>query len=304
MASGFPPPSLHGGTILHEITPLSSGDCIYVAERKKAEFNYPVHTHEEFEINYIENAEGGLRIVGDSIEEIGPYELALISNRNLEHGWQNHKNSRPGTIREITIQFAGDWLSEKLLAKNQFLSIGNMFRRGTKGLVFPLSTILKVRPLLNSLTCEQSGFYLVMTFFMLLYEMSVASEARELSSTTFAHVESNIQSRRIRLVDAYLQQNYARDIPLREVAELANMSEGAFSRFFSQHTGKSFTEYLIDIRIGKVARMLVDTHKTVAEICYECGYNNISNFNRIFRRKKGCSPREFREMYRKTLVIA
>ena len=75
-------------------------------------------------------------------------------------------------------------------------------------------------------------------------------------------------------------------------------------RFFSQHTGKSFTEYLIDIRIGKVARLLVDTNKTIAEICYECGYNNMSNFNRIFRRKKGCTPREFREMYHKKQVIA
>ncbi len=297
-------PPLHNGEILHEITPLSGGDCLYVAERKKAEFNYPVHNHEEFELNYIENAEGSLRIVGDSIEEIGSYELVLISNRNLEHGWQNHKNSIPGEIREITIQFTEDWLSEKLLSKNQFISIGNMFRRGSKGLVFPLSHILKVRPLLNSMTCDQHGFYLVMTFFMLLYELSLATDARELSSTGFAHVENNIQSRRIRMVDAYLQQNFARDISLREVAELANMSEGAFSRFFTQHTGKNFTEYLIDIRIGQVTRMLVDTHKTVAEICYECGYNNISNFNRIFRRKKGCTPREFREMYRKTLVIA
>lgn len=291
------------GTVLHEITPLSEGDCIYVIERKKAEFNYPIHTHKEFEINYIENAAGAQRVVGDSIEEIGDYELVLISNDNLEHGWQNHRLT-PGNIREITIQFSDDWLSEKLLSKNQFHSIHTMFQHGSKGLTFPLSTIIKVRPLLNSLTCEQKGFYLVTTFLTLLYELSLADDARTLASTAFAHTENNIQSRRIRMADAYLQKNFSRDITLREVAELANMSEVAFSRFFSQHTGKSFTEYLIDIRIGKVARLLVDTNKTIAEICYECGYNNMSNFNRIFRRKKGCTPREFREMYHKKQVIA
>lgn len=251
------------------------------------------NAHREFEINYIENAAGAQRVVGDSIEEIGDYELALISNGNLEHGWQNH-NRPPGTIREITIQFSDDWLSEKLLDKNQFHSIQTMFQNGCKGIAFSLATILRVRPLLNSLTCEQQGFYLVITFLTLLYELSISHDQRTLASSTFAHAENNIQCRRIRLADAYLQQNYARNISLGEVA---------FSRFFSQHTGKSFTDYLTDIRIGKIARQLIDTNKTIAEICYECGYNNMSNFNRLFRRKKGCTPREFRDMYRKKLLI-
>ncbi|HJA96231.1 MAG TPA: AraC family transcriptional regulator [Candidatus Alistipes faecavium] len=289
-------------SVLHEITPLSEADCIYVIERRKAEFNYPIHTHREFEINYIENAAGAQRVVGDSIEEIGDYELVLISSGNLEHGWQNHRLV-PGNIREITIQFSDDWLSDKLLDKNQFHSIQTMFQKGCKGLSFSLATILRVRPLLNALTCESQGFYLVVTFLTLLYELSVSHDTRTLASNAFAHAESSIQSRRIRLADAYLQQNFARNVTLGEVAHLANMSEVAFSRFFSQHTGKSFTDYLIDIRIGKVARLLIDTNKTIAEICYECGYNNMSNFNRLFRRKKGCTPKEFRDMYRKKQVI-
>ena len=294
--------SPRSNNILHEITPLSDADCIYVIERKKAEFNYPIHTHGEFEINYIENAAGAQRVVGDSIEEIGDYELVLISNGNLEHGWQNH-NRPPGTIREITIQFSDDWLSDKLLDKNQFHSIQKMFQNGCKGIVFPLATILRVRSLLYSLTCEQQGFYLVITFLTLLYELSISHDQRTLASNAFAHAENNIQSRRIRLADAYLQQNYARNISLGEVAKLVNMNEVAFSRFFSQHTGKNFTDYLTDIRIGKISRLLIDTNKTIAEICYECGYNNVSNFNRLFRRKKGYTPREFRDMYRKKLLI-
>jgi AraC-like DNA-binding protein len=288
---------------LHEITPLSEVDCIYVIERRKAEFNFPIHTHNEFEINYIENARGARRVVGDKMDDVGDYDLVLICNNNLEHAWQNH-NCTTGDIREITIQFSGDWLSERLLSKNQFHSINQMLLRGRKGLAFSLATILKVRSLLNSLTCQEKGFYLVVAFLSLLYELSVASDSHTLASSSFALTQENSLSSRVRMVDNYIKENFTRDITMKEVARLVNMSNVTFSRFFSLHTGKSFTDYLTDIRIGKVTRILVDTSKTIAEIGYECGYNNMSNFNRIFKKKKGCSPREFREMYRKHQVIA
>ncbi len=289
---------------LFEITPLSEADCLYVIERNKNEFNFPIHTHREFELNYVENAAGAQRIVGDSIEEIGDYELVLIANASLEHGWQNGRLPKGRNIREITIQFSDDWLSDKLLSKNQFHSIRTMLQQGGKGLSFPLSTILGVRSLLNSLTNEGKGFYMVTTFLTLLYELSVSEGARTLASTAFARADNDIQSRRIRAVDSWLRKNFNSDVKLSEAAALANMSETAFSRFFSLHTGKSFTDYLIDIRMGNAARMLVDTNRTIAEICYGCGYNNVSNFNRIFRRVKGCTPSEFREMYHKKQVIA
>ena len=288
--------------VLHEITPLSDADCIYVIERRKEEFTFPVHTHQAFEINYIENAQGSQRMVGDSIEDVGEYDLVLITNAALEHTWNNHSCTTKN-IREITIQFSEDWLSEKLLSKNQFLSIRKMFEKGQKGLTFSFPTILKVRPLLNSLTSENVGFYSVITFLSLLYELSIATDSRTLASSSFAKAENSILSRRIRQVDAYLKENYTKNITLGEVAKMVNMSEVAFSRFFSMHAGRSFTDYLTDVRIGKVTRLLVDSNKTISEICYECGYNNMSNFNRIFKKKKGCSPREFRDIYRKKQVI-
>ena len=293
-----------GSSVLHEITPLSEADCLYVIERNKTEFNFPIHTHREFELNYVENAAGARRIVGDSIEEIGDYDLVLIANGSLEHGWQDGNLERGKNIREITVQFSDDWLSERLLSKNQFSSIRKMLEAGANGLAFPLSTILGVRSLLNSLTNEGKGFYMVTTFLTLLYELSSSEDARTLASSAFANAGSHGNSRRIMAVDAYLRKNFTRDVKLSEAARVANMSETAFSRFFRQHTGKSFTDYLTDMRIGNAARMLVDTGKTVAEICYGCGYNNMSNFNRIFRRKKGCTPSEFRELYHKKQVIA
>jgi AraC-like DNA-binding protein len=81
------------------------------------------------------------------------------------------------------------------------------------------------------------------------------------------------------------------------------MSPTAFSRFFKLHTGRNLSDYIIDIRIGHSARLLVDTSRSVSEICYESGFNNVSNFNRIFRKKKGCSPKDFRENYKKVKVL-
>ena len=81
------------------------------------------------------------------------------------------------------------------------------------------------------------------------------------------------------------------------------MTPAAFSRFFRMRTGKTVSDYMIDIRLGHAARLLVDSPTSVAEICYNCGFNNISNFNRIFKKKKGCSPTAFRDNYHKSKII-
>ena len=93
------------------------------------------------------------------------------------------------------------------------------------------------------------------------------------------------------------------EIRLAMLADIAGMSTSAFSRFFKLHTGRNLTDYIIDIRLGAAARMLVDTKRSISEICFNCGFNNLSNFNRIFKKKKGCSPTEFRDNYRKTRII-
>lgn len=288
--------------ILYEVTPLSSDDCLYVIERKKREFSFPLHRHKEYELNYIENASGALRIVGDSIEEIGDYDLVLITSENLEHVWKNH-HCRSTEIREITIQFSGDLFNNTLFERNQFLTIKKMIERAQKGLSFPLSTILKVRSLLNSLVYGENGFYSVMDFFLLLYQLSISNDVKELSSSAFAQCAPPIENNRIKLVDDFLKQNHDKEISVAQAARIVNMSEVAFSRFFKRHTGKSFTDYLINLRIGNVIRLLVDTDKTISEICYECGFNNISNFNKLFKARKGYSPKEFRQIYKKKKII-
>ena len=288
--------------IIREITPLSERDCFYIADRRKAEFTYPIHCHEEFELNFTEHAAGVRRVVGDSAEVIGDYDLVLIASRNLEHVWEQHECSST-EIREITVQFSPEFLNHNMLQKNQFESIHRMLERAQVGLCFPAQAIMKVYNLLDKLAAQEQGFYAVVNFLTILYELSLYPDARPLSSSSFAKIEMSSDSRRVQRVQRYIEGHYQEEIRLQALADMVGMTPVSFSRFFRLRTGKTLSDYLTDFRLGIATRLLVDTTHTVAEICFECGFNNLSNFNRMFKRKKGCSPKEFRDNYRKKRIV-
>lgn len=290
--------------LFKEVSPLSSKDCFILIERQKTNFNFPIHIHPECELNFIENAKGAQRIVGDSIEEIDEEELVLVTNPHLEHAWKDYRNVSKN-IHEITIQFHPDLLTDTFLNKNQMISIRQLFRHAERGVAFSRESIAKVRPLLKTLTCENDSFYSLIKLLIILHELSIDKGMRELSTRQFAanvmHQHSSDES--LGRVMDYLSRHYSEVIRLSEVAEMVNMSESSFCRFFKQHTSKSFIDFLTDIRLGAASRALIDSSLSIAEIGYDCGFNNLSNFNRIFKKKKGVTPSEFRDNYRKNKTI-
>lgn len=288
--------------IIHEITPLMGKDVLYIADRHKKEFTYPIHNHSVYELNFVENAKGVRRIVGDSQEVIGDYDLCLITSPNLEHVWEQNE-CHSDDIREITVQFDFSMSDETLFGRNPYASITRMMQEAKKGLSFPLQAIMKVYGLLDTLSSVKDGFYAVQQFLTILYELSRCENARTLASSSYAKVTVEDDSRRILKVKNFISKNYMDELRLPELASLAGMSSSAFSRFFKLHTGRNISEYIIDLRLGYAARMLVDTAKSISEIGFDCGFNNLSNFNRIFKKKKGCSPSEFRDSYHKTRII-
>lgn len=284
--------------IIREITPLSDRDCFYIADRHKTEFTYPIHCHAEYELNFIEHASGVRRIVGDSSEIIGDYDLVLITGKELEHVWEQYECSSI-EIREITIQFSPDLFFKDFINKNQFDSIRRMLERAQCGLCFPMQAIMKVYNWLDKLASEEQGFYAVIKFLTIMYELSLYENTRTLSTSSFAKIGLSSDSRRVQKVQNYIDRNYHEEIRLGQLADLVGMTPVSFSRFFKLRTGKNLSEYIIDIRLGHAARLLVDSTMSIAEICFECGFNNLSNFNRLFKKKKGCAPKDFRENYRK-----
>ena len=206
-------------------------------------------------------------------------------------------------IREITIQFSSNLFFKDFINKSQFDSIRRMLERAQCGLSFPMQAIMKVYNWLDKLASEEQGFYAVMNFLRILYELSLYEDAKVLSSSSFAKIETFADSRRVQRVQKYVAEHYQENIRLNTLADMVGMTPVAFSRFFRLRAGKTLSDYIIDIRIGFASRLLVDSVMSIAEICYECGFNNLSNFNRMFKRKKGCAPKEFRENYRKKKLV-
>ena len=288
--------------VIHEISPLMGNDVLYIADRKKKEFTYPIHNHKVYELNFVEHAAGVRRIVGDSNEVIGEYDLVLITSPDLEHVWEQN-DCQSEEIREVTVQFDIDFGDNSIFARNPFNSMKKMMVEAQKGLCFPMDAIMKVYQQIDTLSSIKDGFYAFMQFMTILYELSKCEGARPLASSSFAKVEVSSDSRRVQKVKNFIDQNYRYEIRLPQLADIAGMSPSAFSRFFKLHTGRNLSEYIIDLRLGYASRMLVDSTHSIAEISFSCGFNNLSNFNRIFKKRKGCSPSEFRENYHKTRVI-
>lgn len=285
--------------VYREITPLTPYDCFTIFSREKKDFDFPLHHHEEFELNLIINGKGVKRIIGDHIGVIDNVELVLVGS-HLPHAWFTHQyqwtENKP-LIHEITIQFHKDLFDEKFLLRNQLFFIKSLFEKASNGILFSKETVQRIYPRLLMLS-KTKDFMSVLELMAILHELSISKDMLSLSNSTFKDNEAiHINSRRLENVFTYMQNNFMQDIPLSKVAQIAGMTEVSFSRFIKKRTGKTYIESLNEIRLGHASRMLIETTHAIAEIAYKNGFNNLSYFNRIFKNKNGITPKEFRENY-------
>lgn len=278
--------------IHREITPLQEDDCFLVFDRERDLFTFPIHFHPEYEINFIANAKGARRVVGDHIGEITEMELVMVGP-NLYHGWENYKNTSEHMHHEITIQFPRDLFQEHLLQKNILKPIRELMHNANRGILFSEQTTEMASERLMEIS-KKRGFDSYMEFQSLLYDLAISRDQRLLTNISFQKTSDFFNSDRIERIYNFVRENYNKRIMLEDAANLLNMSIVSFSRLIKQRTGKSFVDFVNEIRLGYATRMLIETNKSVSEICYECGFNNISNFNRTFKRKQNCTPSEFR----------
>jgi hypothetical protein len=180
--------------VMREITPLTPSDCFTIFTRVKKKFDFPLHYHDEYELNLILNAKGAKRVVGGSIEVIGECELALVGP-NLYHGWFTHQCTSEA-ITEITIQFHNDLFDEKFLKRNQLSFLKNMLEYAKRGIVFAPETILGLKDRILELG-KKIGFDSVLELLSILHNISISPNMKMLSDQSFTNERFYYNSRRI-----------------------------------------------------------------------------------------------------------
>lgn len=276
-----------------EITPLSKNDSFIIFDRVKDTFDYPIHHHPEFEINFIENGKGLRRVVGDHIEEIDDIELVLIGP-NLYHGWEQH-SCKSAKIHEITIQFHNDLFDDSLLDRRIMTDIKEMFNRSIHGILFSKKTVLDLKEQLVQLP-RLEGMDYFLQIISILQDMANSRNQRLLSSYTI-DFDKFEEDDKMKIIYDYIQKNFAEKITLNEVADVVSMGVVSFNRFIKKRTNKTFVNYLNDIRVGYAARWLIEKDLSISEIAFKAGFNNIANFNRIFKNKKNTTPSQYRDEF-------
>lgn len=276
-----------------EIVALSPEDSFLVEDRTKEYFDYPIHYHPEMELNFVLNGKNVRRIVGDSMENIDDIDLVLVGP-NLHHVWEQHEclNKK---IREITIQFHNDLFNETLLNRSVMRPVREMFNRSTHGILFSRETSLALKDRLLKVS-KMGGMDNFMELFSILYDLAISRNQR-LLSTLSVQPDNFENSNKIKVLYEYVQKNYANKITLSDAATLINMSNVSFNRFIKKRTGKTFVDYLNEVRIGYASKFLVEKDLSVSEIAFLCGFNSIANFNRVFKKNKNRTPTEYREDY-------
>jgi len=283
--------------IYREITPLKNPDVFVVLDSVCNGFDYPIHNHPEYELNLIAGM-SGTRIVGDSIERYTDYDLVLLGPY-LYHKWdgdaQMQQNGQP--YRVITIQFAMELFSGQLFQKERFIKIRQLLRDSSRGIKFHGKTFEAAMRIMIDLT-EDKGFTNIIEFLQLLDLLSQTSDTTFLTSEGFSPKALRSDSNRIQVAYGYILKHFANaDLKIGNVASLVNMSDSAFSHFFQKFAFRSFTDFLIDIRVGHTCKLLLDTDDTVNQIASKSGFNNLANFNRLFKKYRACTPVEYRRRY-------
>ena len=282
--------------IQQEIVPITQDDLFVIMNHPNAKFDYPIHCHPEYEINLVMKT-SGTRVVGDYEEAFSDLDI-VMTGPYVPHVWKSDLL----TNHVITIQFSSDLLSFQMINKRLFMPIRQLLIDSTQGLQFYGSEAERIRDEIMELTRIQ-GFQTATKFLTLLNFMAAAPR-RKLVSNMYEseNLVNSSKSRRITKACKYIEENISQKISLAEVAALVNMSESAFSHFFKKKTGISFITYVNNLRVAKACDLLVSTSLSASEICYDCGFNNKSNFIRIFTKRKNMTPIEYRNHITQLLI--
>lgn len=276
----------------------SSHESLAVSVGCRRHFNGPYHFHPELELTYIEHGHG-TRLVGSHLSHFESGNLALIGS-NVPHYYANDLNDSRGHdwARSIVLQFHANCLGEAFFLMPETQSVAQLFTRAQCGLNIIGATKHTVVGKLKQVA-QVSGYQRLMIFLEILGVLSqTPEEVQSLAQDQQSRRMTEYEAIRMDKAFRYLNTHSREVIYLKDVARIAGMTASSFSRFYKQMTGKSFQHTLIEIRLLDACQELMATDHSISEVCFATGFNNLSNFNRQFKRVKGISPKVFRAKWR------
>jgi AraC-like DNA-binding protein len=256
------------------------------------------HYHNNYEISFITEG-SGKRIVGDSIEEFQPGDLAFIG-RNLPHVWIADKESRTPssrTLEMVFLQFTSNVLSSQLLSLPEFSYVKRALDLSERGIQIISHTLNEVSEIMLQLPYLKS-FDRMLNFLKMMDIIGKSKTNVYLASKDYLKLRFTTGNKRIATIHEYLMNNYHEEVNLRRLAELVNMAEGSVCRFFKMKMGMTLFEYLNQLKIEFACKLLMDQDLSITEVCFDSGFNNISHFNKQFKRSTGVPPSEFRKRFK------
>lgn len=256
------------------------------------------HYHNNFEISFITEG-SGKRIVGDSIEEFQPGDLAFIGP-NLPHVWIADKESQAPTKRTLEmvfLQFNLNVLSDQLLSLPEFCHVKRALDLSERGIKIIGDTLNEVSEIMLQLPYLKS-FERMLHFFSLMNTIGRSDTNVPLASKTYLINRFKTKNKRIATIHEYLMNNYREEVDLKRLAALINMAEGSLCRFFKMNMGITVFEYLNRIKIEFACKLLMDPDLSILQVCVDSGFNNLSHFNKQFRKSNRMTPSEYRNQFR------
>lgn len=248
------------------------------------------HLHPELELVYVDKGQGK-RHIGNHLSYFHNSQLLLIG-ANLPHfGFADRLTTRGS---ETIIQFKPDFLGEVFFNLPETKPINVLFEKAKSGVLFKPEIKKTVGPKIKKIV-DYSGFERLLRFLDILMDLAVSKEYTLLNVEGFAFETTLQDSNRIDMIFKYINRNFERPIPLEEIANIASMTVPSFCRYFKRSTGKTFTRFVNEYRIVQARRLLAESTKGITDICYECGYNNFSHFNKLFKEFTGKSASAYRK---------
>lgn len=285
-------------TIMNERLPISKSSPLKARFFDYEHFTYPLHFHTEYEIIYI--SEGtGTRFVGNNITKYQAGDILLIGS-NLPHFMKSdevyHSGNTDLRVKGTIIQFEKEFMYYAVNHYPHFIKIKHLFQESHRGIYFAAGSFPKLQHLIEKIPLE-NGLNQLMLFLEILKEMSETDNRQIISTTDFIN-ETIYDTARIDKIMSYLNKNYTRHVSLDEIASFAAMNSSAFCRYFKSKTGKSFKNYILDMRIGYACKLLLMEDISISQLSSECGFETISHFNKTFKKNTGHVPSQ----YRKTML--